>query len=100
MEVQDLDRLLSLINEGHQVTITIKPSKNIIDGHEAEQLLGVTRQTLKEYRDNHWIEGAHYFPQPNGRPKYNRHLIVDWQKHNVCDPQKHNSEIQKYLRSN
>jgi len=62
---------------------------------EAAELLGVHRLTLAQYRDQHWQEGIHYFPQAK-ECLYNRELIDDWQQ-NRTNPSIHQRAIELWL---
>ena len=86
--------------EGSRITLTIEPSPKLISGPEAEILLGVSDDTLKRYRQDFWVEGAHYFSQKNGRPKYSRQLLEHWQMFSASAPSMHDDEVKRHLRMN
>jgi hypothetical protein len=68
---------------------------NRLSTKEAAELLGVHRLTLAQYRDQHWQEGIHYFPQTK-ECLYNRELIDDWQQ-NRTNPSIHQRAIDLWL---
>lgn len=62
-------------------------SNPVISDHltpdQACKLINCERHKLADLRKNRWIEGVHYFPQPNRRYLYNGVLLADWLKNNA-----------------
>lgn len=100
MSTEEISKLLQqALDLGNSVEIKIVPQNQLVKGPELEGILQIDHKTLKQWRDDYWVDGAHYFSQTNHMPRYNRELCVHWMKYHEADPDLHQTKVSQYLRS-
>ena len=99
--LEKTSKMLDLINQRIDA-IEQKISKvqgcdrsELIDAHQAGELLGIHPKTVERYRIAFWTEGIHFFRQAR-EYRYNALLLADWAK-NRHSPQTHQRAIDVWV---
>lgn len=87
---------MTITNE-NQISIP-EASKYWVNNNVAARILGISKHTLKIYRDRHWILGIHFQYLNSRTIRYHEGLLRDWLA-NISDPQAHQRAIEVYLSS-
>ncbi len=69
-----------------------------INNRDAAKLLGISKHSLKIYRQRHWTLGIHYQYLNSRTIRYHEGLLRDWFA-NISDPLVHQRAIEVYLAS-
>lgn len=79
-------------------TLVPEVSQNWVNNNIAARILGISRHTLKVYRERYWILGIHFQYLNSRTIRYHEGLLRDWLA-NISDPQAHQRAIEVYLSS-
>jgi hypothetical protein len=73
-------------------------SHNWLTNKTAATMLGISTQTLKDYRKRHWTLGIHFQYLNSRTIRYHEGLLRDWFA-NISEPHIHQRAIEIYLGS-